>query len=513
MTAQAATATALSQEALSRDIDAPALTVVEKAAPAVETQKVVRDSRPLRLITCGSVDDGKSTLIGRLLWDTKAVKDDQAATLTRDSGLGRQNDLGLPDFGLLLDGLQAEREQGITIDVAYRYFATERRSFIVADTPGHEQYTRNMATGASTADLAVLLVDARAGLLEQTRRHATIATLMGIRQFVLAVNKIDLTNYDQARFDAISAEFRELALSLGVRQVTAIPLSALKGENVVYDGKASMPWYDGPTLVETLELATVRSAQTVGFRLPVQRVCRPGESFRGYQGTVAGGSVKPGDSVVILPSGMVANVSKIVTFDLVRNAAVAGDAITLVLDRQVDVSRGDVIAAIDSAPQTGLAFDAQIVVLQPDGIEPGKRYWLKSGSRRQRVTVRASTKLDLASGKWTASETLEMNAIGKVHLAFDELAIFDPYEQNRNTGAFILIDPDTNNTVAGGMITGKRSAHGGLSDRESRVVLSLPVDLAEQLMASETFASRRDEADVRRTSVRRAKDLLGEIDG
>lgn len=253
--------------------------------PFAEHSKAARDTRPLRLITCGSVDDGKSTLIGRLLWDTKAVKEDQAATLHRDSG--KQNDLGLPDFALLLDGLQAEREQGITIDVAYRYFATDRRAFIVADTPGHEQYTRNMATGASTADLAVLLVDARTGILEQTRRHATIAALMGIRQFVLAVNKIDLTHYDKAGFELIAHEFREFASNLGIKQITAIPMSALKGENVVLSGKAAMPWYEGPTLVETLELATVRSAQSGGFRLPVQRVSRPGESFRGYQGTVA----------------------------------------------------------------------------------------------------------------------------------------------------------------------------------------------------------------------------------
>jgi sulfate adenylyltransferase subunit 1 (EC 2.7.7.4) len=230
-----------------------------------------------------------------------------------------------------------------------------------------------MATGASTADLAVLLADARAGLLEQTRRHATIAALMGIRQFVLAVNKIDLVNYDKAVFERISQEFREFALSLGVRQITAIPMSALKGENVVYSAEAAMLWYDGPTLVEALELATVRSAQAGGFRLPVQRVSRPGESFRGYQGTVAGGSIKPGDSVAILPSGTVANVKQIVTFDLVRNAAVAGDAITLVLDRQVDVSRGDLIVSVDAQPQTGLAFDAQLVALQPEGIQPGKR--------------------------------------------------------------------------------------------------------------------------------------------
>lgn len=488
-----------------------ALAETSNVVPIADAAKAVRDSRPLRLITCGSVDDGKSTLIGRLLWDTKAVKEDQAAALSRDSG--KQNDLGLPDFALLLDGLQAEREQGITIDVAYRYFSTDRRSFIVADTPGHEQYTRNMATGASTADLAILLVDSRSGLLEQTRRHATIASLMGIRQFVLAVNKFDLVAYDKAVFDKIAHDFKELALSLGVRQVTAIPMSALKGENVVYSGRATMPWYDGPTLVEALELATTRSAQAGGFRLPVQRVSRPGESFRGYQGTVAGGSIKPGDSVAILPSGMVANVKQIVTFDLVRNAAVAGDAVTLVLDRQVDVSRGDMIASLDAQPMTGLNFDAHLVALQPGGIEPGKRYWLKAGSRRQRVTVQPVSQLELSSGKWkNHSETLAMNAIGKVHLSFDEAAIFDAYEQNRNTGAFILIDPDTNNTVAGGMVTAKRSDLGGLHREGQRVLISLPVDLAEELLTSDALSARRDDIDVRRVSGARAAEILGDLE-
>lgn len=478
--------------------------------PFAEHSKATRDTRPLRLITCGSVDDGKSTLIGRLLWDTKAVKEDQAATLHRDSG--KQNDLGLPDFALLLDGLQAEREQGITIDVAYRYFSTDRRAFIVADTPGHEQYTRNMATGASTADLAVLLVDARTGILEQTRRHATIAALMGIRQFVLAINKIDLTNYDKAGFELIAHEFRDFASDLGIKQITAIPMSALKGENVVLSGKASMPWYEGPTLVETLELATVRSAQSGGFRFPVQRVSRPGESFRGYQGTVAGGSVKPGDSVVVLPSGMVANVKQIVTFDLVRNAAVAGDAVTLVLDRQVDVSRGDMIVSIEAQPQTGLAFDAQIVALQPGGIEAGKRYWLKSGSRRQRVSVQPVSQLNLKEGEWQAHETsLPMNAIGKVRLSFDETAIFDAYEQNRATGSFILIDPDTNNTVAGGMIAGKRSV-GATEEQGDRVILSLPAHLVEKLLASELLAKHRDEIDIRRTDGATASRLISDLD-
>ncbi len=477
--------------------------------PMGETSPVSRDMRPLRLITCGSVDDGKSTLIGRLLWDTKAVKEDQAANLERDSG--QQNDLGLPDFALLLDGLQAEREQGITIDVAYRYFSTERRSFIVADTPGHEQYTRNMATGASTADLAVLLADARVGLLEQTRRHATIAALMGINQFVLAVNKIDLVEYDKAVFDRIANDFRELAMSLGVRQVTAIPMSALKGENVVYPAGTVMPWYDGQTLIETLELATARSAQSGGFRLSVQRVARPGESFRGYQGTVAGGSVKPGDSVVVLPSGTIANVKQIVTFDLVRNAAVAGDAVTLVLDRQVDIARGDMIVSLDAQPMSGLEFEAQVVALQPAGIEPGKRYWLKSGSRRQRVSLKPVSQLELATGSWQPhSQPLPMNAIGLVHLTFDEQAVFDTYEQNRSTGAFILIDPETYETVAGGMISARRQGGIGIRHDGERVILSLPPDLADQLMASALFANRRDETDIRRMTASQAADLFSD---
>lgn len=473
--------------------------------PFAEPGRPGRDTRPLRLITCGSVDDGKSTLIGRLLWDTKAVKEDQAATLTREGS--RQNDLGLPDFALLLDGLQAEREQGITIDVAYRYFATDRRSFIVADTPGHEQYTRNMATGASTADLAVLLIDARAGLLEQTRRHATIASLMGIRQFVLAVNKIDLVDYSQFRFDEIAATFREFARSLGPVKVTAIPMSALKGENVVHAAHESMPWYEGPTLVETLEHAPARSAQSGGFRLPVQRVARPGESFRGYQGTVAGGAIKPGDPVTILPSGETANVRQIVTFDLVRNAAVTGDAITLVLDRQVDVARGDMIVSEESQPLTGLSFEARLVALQPDGIEPGKRYWLKAGSRRQRVVVEPQQALDLSSGRWNPALKLPMNAIGSVRLEFEETAIFDPYQDNRSTGAFILIDPETHNTVAGGMISA-RVENSARNDDGDRVLLSLPADLAEKLLASDVLAPHRDKLRLRRLNAEEASAIF-----
>jgi sulfate adenylyltransferase subunit 1 len=294
-------------------------------------------------------------------------------------------------------------------------------------------------------------------------------------------------------------------------------MSALKGENVVYPATSTMPWYEGPTLVEALELATTRSTQTGGFRLPVQRVSRPGESFRGYQGTVAGGSIKPGDSVIILPSGTIANVKQIVTFDLVRNAAVAGDAITLVLDRQVDVARGDVIASLDGQPMSGVSFEAQMVALQPGGIEPGKRYWLKSGSRRQRVTVEPISQLDLQSGNWASHASgLDMNAIGKVRLSFEEQAVFDTYEQNRSTGAFILIDPDTLNTVAGGMITAKRGELGGIRRGEQslgdRVILSLPADLAELLMAAEAFAARRDEVEIRRVTGAEAAEIMSASD-
>ncbi len=462
----------------------------ESLAAKPSTQRLA----PLRFITCGSVDDGKSTLIGRLLWDTKAVKQDQAEKLHKDSQRGKDG-LNLPEFALLLDGLQAEREQGITIDVAYRYFSTPKRTFIVADTPGHEQYTRNMATGASTADLAVLLVDARVGILEQTKRHAMIASMMGISQFILAINKIDLTDYDRQNFERITSEFNEFALSLGITDITSIPLCALKGENVVEKANDTMGWYDGSSLLETLELATVRSKQSVGFRMPVQRVCRPNESFRGYQGSVAGGAVKPGDSVIILPSGRPANVTKIVTFDLVRNAAVAGDAITLVLDRHVDVGRGDIISSIEARPATSFHFDANVISLNEGGIKAGKRYWLKSASRRQRVTVEPYSAIDLKSGQWNDVEELELNNIGKVRLNFEEIAIFDTYEENRDTGSFILIDPDNNNTIAGGMITGQTKDVVKIGDShgdEEIVVLALSPELAKKLQNSEAFAAIKD---------------------
>lgn len=458
-----------------------------------------KTSHKLRLIACGSVDDGKSTLIGRLLWDTKTVTDDQAEALSRDAGPA-QNDLGLPDFALLLDGLQAEREQGITIDVAYRFFSTARRSYIVADTPGHEDYTRNMATGASTADLAILLVDARTGLMRQTRRHAAIASLMGIRQVVLAVNKMDLADYDGDRFKAIAGEFRELAFSLGISDVTAIPLSALRGENVVAPAAGSMPWYNGPTLIEALDRAAVRTGRSGGFRFPVQRVSRPHEGFRGYQGTIAGGAVKPGDRIIVQPAGGSAVVERIVTFDLERNAGVAGDAVTLVLDRPVDVARGDMLVGPEAPPMIGTEFEADLVALSAKGIVAGGDYWLQSATRRQKVTVWPKRRLDLGTGRYRPADHLPLNGIGKGRLSFREPAIFDPYEFNRTTGAFILIDPVSNNTVAGGMIAGLSAAPRDLAKpgETDRVVLSLPGDLARSFLASDAVAGRRNEVRVLR---------------
>ena len=457
----------------------------ETPQESTEVMEMSTDKIPLRFITCGSVDDGKSTLIGRLLWDTKVVPDDIAA----NSHAGRDSDnseLSLPDFANLLDGLQAEREQGITIDVAYRYFSTQKRSFIVADTPGHKQYTRNMATGASTADLAVLLVDARAGILEQTRRHLNIVSLMGIKQVILAINKIDLIDYNQERYDEIISEFNTLSKPLGFSSITTIPTSAINGENVVSQGSEALSWYEGPTLLEALELASKRSVQSIGFRLSVQRVSRPDETFRGYQGTVSGGSIKPGDEVIILPSGERANVSQILTFDLVRNAAVTGDAVTLVLDRQVDISRGDMIISVGGQPETGYAFDSKLIVLNDNGLNADKRYWLKSASRRQKVRIQAEEVLDLNQGEWLASKDLSVNKIAKVRLKFDDIAFFDPYQSNRDTGSFILIDPDTNNTVAGGMITESVSNVTQLESTDMSVVV-LPTHILRQLEQTDLF--------------------------
>lgn len=452
--------------------------------------EALSDTTPLRFITCGSVDDGKSTLIGRLLWDTKAVFDDQVAATAKK---GSNNQLNLPEFANLLDGLQAEREQGITIDVAYRYFSTPRRAFIVADTPGHQQYTRNMATGASNADLAVLLVDARAGILEQTRRHATIVSLMGIRQLILVVNKIDLADYQEEFFNSVVKQFSEFAEEFNFQSITAIPVSAINGENVATTAHDKMPWYSGPTLLEALELAAKPTANSVGFRFPVQRVCRPDESFRGYQGTIAGGAIKPGDSVTILPSGEIANVKKIITFDLVRNAGVAGDAVTLELDRQVDVSRGDMITSGDAQPYISDTFDARMIVLSDDGLQNKKRYWLKSGSRRQHVFIKPRKFLNLETGEWEIQKNivsnLAVNTIADIQLEFEAVTIFDTYAQNRDTGSFILIDPDTNNTVAAGMVSAiaSRVILFEAPENETLSLFSLPHELAKKFMQTDFY--------------------------
>jgi sulfate adenylyltransferase subunit 1 len=445
--------------------------------------------RRLRFLVCGSVDDGKSTLIGRLLWDTKSVSDDHRAALVAKGS--RQNDLQLPDFGLLLDGLKAEQEQGITIDVAYRYFHTAKRAFIVADTPGHAQYTRNMATGASTADLAVLLVDARAGLLEQTRRHAAIVRLMGIQQVILAVNKIDLVGYDQSIFDGIAKHFVDYAERLGGLSITAIPISALKGENLVAAAPQTMPWYHGPTLLDALESAEGESAATLqAFRMPIQRVSRPGEGFRGYQGTIAAGQVRPGDRLIVHPSGESVAVSRIVTFDGDKVQASAGDAVTLVFDRPVDAARGDLVARSDEPPMKGRSYRATIVSLQGEGISSGTTLWLRASGRERRARVTVREIYDLAQGVWLAASALPINSIGRVELDFAEDMVFDRFEDCRETGAFILVSPETNNTLAGGMIVERL-------DRERQVVdevtLTMPRDLAEFILGLPGVRARLDE--------------------
>jgi bifunctional enzyme CysN/CysC len=406
----------------------------------------------LRLITCGSVDDGKSTLLGRLLYDTKLLFDDQLATLEGDSRRhGTQN--GELDFALLVDGLSAEREQGITIDVAYRFFSTDRRKFIVADCPGHEQYTRNMATGASTADLAVVLVDARKGLLTQTRRHSYICSLLGIRHVLLAVNKMDLVDYDEGVFRAIEADYRKLAAQLGIAHVTAVPLSALRGENVT--GRSTLiGWYDGPSLLEHLESVVIeRDGGKLGFRMPVQWVCRPNQHFRGYAGHAVAGEVAVGDDVVALPSGVRSKVARIVTADGDLPAAGDGDAITITLEDERDISRGDVIAAAAQPPAIADQFAAHVLWMDDAALLPGRPYWLKIGTRTVSAQVtEIKHKIDVNTQELLAAKRLELNEVGYCNLSLDHAIAFEPYAQCHELGAFILIDRQTNATVAAGTL-------------------------------------------------------------
>ena len=406
----------------------------------------------LRFITCGSVDDGKSTLIGRLLHDTKLLLDDQVAALESDSRRhGTQN--GEIDFALLVDGLAAEREQGITIDVAYRFFGTDKRKFIVADCPGHEQYIRNMATGASTADLAVVLVDARKGLLTQTRRHSYIVSLLGIRHVVLAVNKMDLVGHDQQVFDDIVTAYRELADALGIPHVSAIPLSALKGDNMV-DRSAAMPWYSGETLLEHLENVQLDAQNgEAAFRMPVQWVCRPDQNFRGFAGTVASGQVAPGDAITVLPSGQRSTIARVVTADGDLQRAGSGQAVVLTLADEVDASRGDVIATASQPPEAADQFAAHLLWMDAQPLLPGRPYWLKIGTRTVGAQVtEIKHKVDVNTQDQHAAKLLELNEVGYCNLYLDQPVAFEKYADNRALGAFILIDRQTNATVAAGTL-------------------------------------------------------------
>jgi bifunctional enzyme CysN/CysC len=407
----------------------------------------------LRFITCGSVDDGKSTLIGRLLYDSKQIFEDQLSALEEDSkrvGTQGQN----IDFALLVDGLAAEREQGITIDVAYRFFATDRRKFIVADTPGHEQYTRNMVTGASTADLAVILIDARKGILTQTRRHSYLAHLIGIRNIVLAVNKMDLVEYDRTVFETIVADYREFATGIGIAAFTAIPVSGLAGDNIASRSDAT-PWYDGPTLIEHLENVPLDADADANkpFRLPVQWVNRPNLDFRGFAGTIAAGIVRRGDAVRIVPSGRTSTVKRVVAFGGDLEQGVAGQSVTLTLTDEVDCSRGDMIAGAGDPPQASDQFEATIVWMSDEAMLPGRSYWLKLGTQSATATLNAPKyQVNVNTMEQLAAKTLELNAIGVTTFSTDRPLVFEPYEQSRDLGGFILIDKASNATVAAGMI-------------------------------------------------------------
>ncbi|HWJ39049.1 MAG TPA: sulfate adenylyltransferase subunit CysN [Sphingomicrobium sp.] len=412
----------------------------------------------LRFITCGSVDDGKSTLIGRLLYETRQVFDDQLAALENDSKKhGTQGEA--IDFALLVDGLSAEREQGITIDVAYRYFASERRKFIVADTPGHEQYTRNMVTGASTAELAVLLVDARKGVLTQTRRHSFLAQLVGIRRFVLAVNKMDLVEFDRETFEAIVSDYQPFAERIGIADWLAIPVSGLKGDNVVERG-ARTPWYGGPSLLQHLDEVTldVESDATKPFRMPVQTVSRPNQDFRGFAGQIASGAVRPGMDVRILPSGRLTRIHRIVSPDGDLEEAAAGQSVMLTLANELDCSRGDVIVAGGDPPEAADQFEATIVWMDEHELVPGRGYWLKIGTQTVTATVHEPKfEINVNTLDHLAAKSLALNAIGVAQIATDREIVFEPYvagssSPNRVLGGFILIDKVSNSTVACGML-------------------------------------------------------------
>jgi bifunctional enzyme CysN/CysC len=407
----------------------------------------------LRFITCGSVDDGKSTLIGRLLYETKLIFDDQLEALRSDSRkFGTQGER--LDFALLVDGLQAEREQGITIDVAYRFFATPKRRFIVADTPGHEQYTRNMATGASTAQAAVLLIDARKGVLTQTKRHSRIVSMFGIRHVVLAVNKMDLVGWSQPVFDEIELAYRRFAEDLSFETITAIPVSALEGHNVVDPGHRVMPWYEGPSLLQWLEtVQTKESATAQPFAMPVQWVNRPNLDFRGFSGRIASGSASPGDSVRIIPSGVTSRIKEVVVWNDPIAKASAGQSVTLVLDDEIDASRGDVIASAAHPVESADQFEADLLWMSEHALLPGRPYAALIHTKFASVTItHIKHRLDINTGAHLAAVTLGLNEIATVNVSFDRSVPFAPYLENKRLGAFIVIDKLTNETVGAGLI-------------------------------------------------------------
>ncbi|MGH8435612.1 MAG: sulfate adenylyltransferase subunit CysN [Pseudomonas sp.] len=407
----------------------------------------------LRFITCGSVDDGKSTLIGRLLYESKMLFEDQLGQLEADSKkMGTQG--GELDFALLVDGLSAEREQGITIDVAYRFFSTDKRKFIVADTPGHEQYTRNMVTGASTADVAVLLIDARKGLLTQTRRHSYLVSLIGIRQVVVAVNKLDMVGYSQALFERIEAEYRAFAAQIGLQNIVCIPMSALRGDNVI-ESSVQTPWYQGPTLMEHLESVPLED-EALGqspFRMPVQWVNRPDLNFRGYAGSIVSGGIRCGERIRVLPSGKESRVASIITAAGEQQGAICGQAVTLTLDDEIDISRGDVIALADAPLAVADQFEATLVWMGEEPLLPGRPYLLKIGSRTLGMTCATlKHKVNVNTLEQLAAKTLALNEIGVGNLSLDQAIPFDAYADNRDTGGFIVIDRLSNNTVGAGML-------------------------------------------------------------
>jgi sulfate adenylyltransferase large subunit len=408
----------------------------------------------LRFITCGSVDDGKSTLIGRLLYETKLLFEDQVSALERDSAKHGMDEAGGLDFALLVDGLAAEREQGITIDVAYRFFTTETRKFIVADTPGHEEYTRNMATGASTADLAVILVDARKGLITQTRRHSLIVSMLGVRKVIVAINKMDLVGWSQSTFAEIEAEYRNFAKGLDFGEITCIPLAAKPGDNVAARS-LNMDWYRGPTLLEQLEATEVDAPTEQPFRMGVQWVNRPNSDFRGYAGLITGGAVRPGMPVRVWPAGRETRVERIVTYDGDLPVAVAGQTVTLTFTDDIDASRGDLVAEPDSPPQVSDRLSARILWMQGEALAPGRSYLMKLGSRSAVATVSVlSGGIDLSTLKPKAADRLAVNEIGDCVLTLDREVAFDRYAENRETGSFILIDRETFDTLGMGLVQG-----------------------------------------------------------